>query len=80
MNTSAYRCFHSSILLPDHDTIRIAGVGRSTGGTIILSFDGRTHEFTNVKYVEISQAPDKEIHLIRQKTYDYWRKLSTKLL
>lgn len=79
MNTSAYRCFHSSILLPASETIRIAGTGRSTKGTIILSFDGRTHEFSNVDYVEVSQS-DKEIHLIRHEDYDYWKKLSTKLL
>lgn len=80
MNTSAYRCFHSSILLPASETIRITGIGRSSGGSIILSFDGRTHEFTNVKYVEITQSSDKEIHLIRQENYDYWKKLSSKLL
>ena len=79
MNTNAYRSFHSSILLPASESIRISGIGRSTRGTIILSFDGRTHEFSNVDYVEISQS-DKEIHLIRQKDYDYWKKLSSKLL
>ena len=79
MNTSAYRCFHSSILLPSNDTIKIAGIGRSQNGTIILSFDGRTHEFSNVRHVEISQS-DKEIRLIRQESYDYWQKLSSKLL
>lgn len=80
MNTNAYRCFHSSILLPAGEKIRIAGAGRSTGGTIILSFDGRTHEFTNVSYVDVYQSRDKEIHLIRQQNYDYWKKLSSKLL
>ena len=80
MNTNAYRCFHSSILLPASEKIRIAGAGRSTGGTIILSFDGRTHEFSNVNYVDVYQSRDKEIHLIRQENYDYWKKLSSKLL
>lgn len=79
MNTNAYRCFHSSILLPATETIRIAGIGRTTRGTVILSFDGRTHEFSNVEYVEISQS-DKEINLIRNDNYDYWTKLSSKLL
>ncbi len=79
MNTNAYRCFHSSILLPASEKIRIAGIGRSTRGTIILSFDGRTHEFSNVEYVEISQS-EKEINLIRNVNYDYWKKLSSKLL
>ena len=79
MNTNAYRCFHSSILLPASEKIRIAGIGRSTRETIILSFDGRTHEFSNVEYVEISQS-EKEINLIRNVNYDYWKKLSSKLL
>ena len=79
MNTNAYRCFHSSILLPASECIRIAGIGRSTKGTIILSFDGRTHEFSNVHYVELTQS-DKEVHLIRNNEYDYWKKLSSKLL
>lgn len=80
MNTNAYRCFHSSILLPSNETIRITGTGRSTGGSIILSFDGRTHEFANVQCVEITESNDKEIHLIRHASYDYWKKLSSKLL
>ena len=79
MNTNAYRCFHSSILLPASETIRIQGIGRSTRGTVLLSFDGRTHEFSNVEYVDVTQS-DKEIHLIRHKDYDYWKKLSSKLL
>jgi len=79
MNTNAYRCFHSSILLPAGETITIAGTGRSTHGSIILSFDGRTHEFSNVSKVEIRQS-EKEINLIRFENYDYWSKLSSKLL
>lgn len=79
MNTNAYRCFKSSILLPASDTITIRGNGRSSGGTLLISFDGRTHEFNNVDYIEISQS-EHEIHLIRQDTYDYWNKLSSKLL
>ena len=79
MNTNAYRSFKSSILLPASDTITIRGTGRSTGGTVLISFDGRTHEFNNVEYIEISQS-EHEIHLIRQESYDYWNKLSSKLL
>lgn len=79
MNTNAYRCFRTSILVPAKDTITIRGNGRSTGGTILLSFDGRTHEFNNVSHIEISQD-ESEVHLIRHNDYDYWNKLSTKLL
>ena len=79
MNTNAYRSFKSSILLPATDIINIRGTGRSTGGTVMISFDGRTHEFNNVEYIEISQS-EYEIHLIRQDSYDYWNKLSNKLL
>ncbi|MBR2674600.1 MAG: NAD(+)/NADH kinase [Mogibacterium sp.] len=79
MNTNAYRCFKSSILLPATDVVTIRGNGRSTGGAILLSFDGRTHEFNNVSHIEIRQD-ESEIHLIRQTSYDYWNMLSSKLL
>lgn len=79
MNTNAYRSFKSSILLPSHETITIAGTGRCEGGTVMVSFDGRTHEFGGVLRMEITRS-DKEIHLIRTSTYDHWSKLSSKLL
>ncbi|MBQ0040647.1 MAG: NAD(+)/NADH kinase [Clostridiales bacterium] len=79
MNTNAYRSFLSSVLLPASETITIKGKGRSSNGTIIVSFDGRTHEFNNVKYVEVTQS-EREIHLIRFSSYNYWEKLSDKLL
>ena len=79
MSTNAYRSFRSSILLPASDTVTIRGIGRSSGGAILMSFDGRTHEFSNVEYIEISQSEDV-IHLIRQPGYDYWNKISSKLL
>ncbi len=79
MNTNAYRCFHSSVLLPASETITLRGKSRSANGTIIVSFDGRTHEFNNVEYCEIKQS-SHEIHLIRFKDYNYWAKLSSKLL
>lgn len=79
MSTNAYRCFHSSILLPAKDTIRITGTGRSSNGMISLSFDGKTHEFSSVNYVEISQSKTV-LNLIRFEDYDYWQKLSSKLL
>ena len=79
MTTNPYRCFHSSILLPAKENITVEGTGRSKNGTMVVSFDGRTHEFTNVKYVEISQS-ENEINLIRFEDYDYWSKLSNKLL
>ncbi len=79
MSTNAYRCFQSSILLPSKDRIKIKGIGRSSNGTLVLSFDGKTHEFSSVNYVEISQS-ETEVHLIRFEDYDYWKKLSSKLL
>lgn len=79
MNTNAYRCFRSSVLLPATETITIRGIGRNSNGTIIVSFDGRTHEFNNVHHVEVTQS-EHEIHLIRFKDYNYWAKLSAKLL
>ena len=79
MSTNAYRCFKSSLILPSSETITISGTGRCEGGTILLSFDGRTHEFGGVLRIEITRS-DKEIHLIRTKAYDHWSLLSSKLL
>ena len=79
MSTNAYRCFNSSLILPSKETITIAGTGRCEGGTVLLSFDGRTHEFNGVQKIEITSS-DKEIHLIRTSTYDHWGLLSSKLL
>ena len=79
MNTNAYRCFKSSILLPSHETITIAGTGRCEGGTVMVSFDGRTHEFGGVLRIEITSS-EREVHLIRTSSYDHWNKLSSKLL
>jgi len=79
MSTNAYRCFNSSLILPSHDVITVAGTGRCECGNVILSFDGRTHEFGGVHRIEITKS-DKEIHLIRTKSYDHWSKLSSKLL
>lgn len=79
MSTSAYRCFNSSLILPSRDTIKIAGIGRCEGGTVMVSFDGRTHEFGGVLRIEITRS-DKEISLIRMQSYDHWSKLSSKLL
>ena len=79
MSTNAYRCFKSSLILPSKETITIAGTGRCEGGTILLSFDGRTHEFGGVLRIDITRS-EKEIHLIRTKAYDHWSLLSSKLL
>ena len=79
MSTNAYRCFNSSIILPSHETITIAGNGRSENGSVMVSFDGRTHEFGGVHRIEITKA-DRSINLIRTSNYDHWGKLSSKLL
>ena len=79
MNTNAYRCFHSSILLPADEIIKIAGIGRNSNSSMLITFDGRTHEFNNVKCVEVSKS-ENAIQLIRFSGYDYWSKLSSKLL
>ena len=79
MNTRAYRCFKSSLILPSREIITITGTGRCEGGTVLVSFDGRTHEFGGVLRMDITRS-EKEIRLIRTRTYDHWSKLSNKLL
>ena len=79
MNTNTYRCFHSSVIIPSDETITVCGLGRSENGNVILSFDGRTHEFNNVKRIRIKKSQN-ELHLVRFSDYNYWKKLKSKLV
>lgn len=79
MNTSAYRCFRSSILYPASKNVRLVTRKSTVGDKLLLAYDGLTREFSNVSKIDVMQADD-EIHLIRLPGYDYWNKLTNKLL
>lgn len=79
MNTSAYRSFHSSIILPTDNIIKIVPKERTKNSNIYIYYDGITKVFPDIKSIEITQSTDV-IRVIRFDNYDYWQKLTSKLL
>ncbi|MDO4176624.1 MAG: NAD(+)/NADH kinase [Bacillota bacterium] len=77
MNTTAYRSFTSSILLPDDLTLGV--VPESSENRIYITNDGIETGYSNVKEIEVS-ASDKHVNLIRFNHYDFWNKVKDKFL
>lgn len=77
MNTTAYRSFTSSILLPSDLSIGIAPE-RPENKIFILN-DGIETGYDRVKNIEVS-ASDEVVNLIRFENYDFWHKVKDKFL
>ncbi|MCQ2546691.1 MAG: NAD(+)/NADH kinase [Clostridia bacterium] len=77
MNTTAYRSFTSSILLPDDLTLGV--IPESSENRIYITNDGIETGYSNVKEIEVS-ASDKHVNLIRFNDYDFWNKVKDKFL
>lgn len=77
MNTTAYRSFTSSILLPDDLSLGV--VPESPENRIYITNDGIETGYSNVKEIEVS-ASDKHANLIRFNNYDFWNKVKDKFL
>lgn len=78
MNTTAYRCFTSSILLPSDMEIHILPEYEYDRGAVVV-VDGTEHKFSCVKKVTVDLAKE-EVQLIRLADYDFWSKVKTKFL
>lgn len=77
MNTTAYRSFTSSILLPADLSLGV--VPESPKNQLYLNNDGFETSYENVKYIEV-RVSNTSIHLIRLKGYDFWSKVKDKFL
>lgn len=78
MNTTAYRAFTSSILLPSELSLDlIPDVKNKT--SILVCRDGYTLEYDNIQEMSIGYS-DKKLNLIRFDDYDFWRKVKNKFL
>ena len=77
MNTTAYRSFTSSILLPAELTLGV--VPENKGNRIFITNDGIETGYSNVKEINVT-ASDTTVHLLRFKNYDFWNKVKTKFL
>ena len=78
-NTNAYRCFHSSVMYPADRTVVLTTARRTRNDPILLSYDGLQTIYPQVDRVEIRRS-DRTVRLIRFEEYDYWKKLTDKLL
>ncbi|MDO4870228.1 MAG: NAD(+)/NADH kinase [Bacillota bacterium] len=77
MNTTAYRSFTSSILLPDDMNLGI--IPESPENRIYVANDGEVTGYSNVKEIEV-RTSSKVVNLIRFKDYDFWNKVKDKFL
>lgn len=77
MNTTAYRSFTSSILLPPDMEIGIVPDDSRAG--IILATDSMEYKYDKVDEINVSLA-GTFVNLLRFEKYDFWNKVKTKFL
>lgn len=78
MNTTAFRCFTSSVLLPPDMEIHIFPEYDYDRGAVVV-VDGVEYSFENVSKVTVDLS-SQEIQLVRLESYDFWTKVKTKFL
>lgn len=78
MNTTAFRCFTSSIVLPPDQEIRIVPEFDYDRDVLVI-VDGMEYTYTGVARMVIDLAP-REVRLVRLQHYDFWNKVKTKFL
>lgn len=81
MNTTAYRSFTSSILLPSELSLKIVPEeteNRSNNSLVLLN-DGIQNIYMNVKHIKV-EFSETQINLVRFEAYDFWNKVKTKFL
>ena len=79
MNTTAYRSFTSSILLPHDLSLGIVPDVVGSKGRLLITSDSYGVEYDNVDNIEIMLS-DQKVELLRFENYDFWTKVKTKFL
>ncbi len=77
MNTTAYRSFTSSILLPSDLSLGV--IPEHNDDMIFILNDGTETEYSNVKKIDV-MISETYVQLMRFKNYDFWNKVKTKFL
>lgn len=77
MNTTAYRSFTSSIIIPSDISLGI--VPEHERNKIFITNDGIQTGYSNVKEVKITVS-DKTVQLLRFKDYNFWSTVKSKFL
>ena len=79
MNTTAYRSFTSSILLPPDLSLNVVPEYTKNHTTTMVIADGYEHTFTDVKRINAGYS-DTVVNLVRFSNYEFWDKVKTKFL
>lgn len=79
MNTTAYRSFTSSILLPSDLSLGIVPDRIDDPCKLCIVCDGVSVEYTDIEEITVSFS-DIEVNLMRFENYDFWTKVKSKFL
>ncbi len=78
MNTTVFRSFTSSLLLPADGQIDVYPIAEFNRGISLLS-DGLACDFENATSVRVDYA-DRYVQVVRSAGYDFWAKVQSKFL
>lgn len=78
MNTTAYRSFTSSVVLPQELVVTVHPEAREGSGFMIVA-DGMEHKHSSIQEVTFGFS-ETEVRLMRFEHYDFWTKVKTKFL
>lgn len=78
INTTAYRCFTSSLIVPPQVDILICPEFETESNMKIIA-DGMEHRYDHVRSIRISLT-DHTVQLVRFENYDFWSKVKSKFL
>ena len=78
MNTTAYRSFTSSVVLPKELSVRIHPEYLKETGLMVV-MDGMEYHHTDIKEVRVGFS-ETIVKLVRFANYDFWNKVKTKFL
>ena len=78
INTTAYRSFTSSFIVPEQVTIKIHPEYTFENSVIIVG-DGTEHKYKEIVEINLKMS-DMRAKLLRLKSYDFWSKVKEKFL
>ena len=79
MNTTAYRAFTSSILLPPDLSLGIVPDVIGSKSQLLVTYDSYSKEYDSVDSIRIMLS-DQKVELLRFENYDFWTKVKSKFL
>lgn len=79
MNTTAYRSFTSSVILPYDLEVNVYPESVDDRGFLLVA-DGVEYPFPHISLLKVEFAAEKVVKLLRLDNYDFWGKVKSKFL